>query len=76
MIIKNLTPNKRRILRCKAYMVCENSKSRRKYKYYYALVDSLEHITKVNVIEGNRGIIVTGGFGFDTNGNPISKRLS
>lgn len=31
---------------------------------------------KVNEAQGNRGITVTGGFGFDTNGNPISKRLS
>lgn len=75
MTIKNLTPNQRRILRCKAFILCENSKSRRKYKFAIAFCNLMIHITKANEAQGNRSITVTGGFGFDTNGNPISKRL-
>ncbi len=76
MNIKNLTPNQRRILYCKAFILCENLKSRRKCKFAKAFCDLMIHITKANEAEGNRGVTVTGGFGFDTNGNPISKRLS
>ena len=57
-------------------ILCEKIKQRRKYKFTIAFCNLMKHITKVNEIQGNRGVVVTGGFGFDTNGNPISKRLS
>lgn len=74
--IGKLSKNQRRILRNRAFIMVQNSKSRRRYKFSIAFCDLMIHITKVNEAQGNRIVAVTGGFGFDANGNPISKRLS
>lgn len=74
--IGKLTKNQRRILRCRAFIMVQNSKARRRYKFSIAFCDLMIHITKVNEAQGNRGVTVTGGFGFDANGNPRTIRLS
>ncbi len=74
--IGKLSKNQRRILRCRAFIMVQNSKARRRHKFSIALCDFMEYIVKANAGQGNRSVTVTGGFGFDANGNPISKRLS